>query len=472
MRKALEEDDLQRKEAKRLKREREEGETKASNGNLAAAAAAPGGGAGASTSSRPNHAQGDPSSCVMMTMEAARAAQKERTAARKGKGKVKASDLELGDIEAAEEDTKNMNTGGELSHGGRKGKEKETHGDDKMNRFSPEEGEGKFTAFNLDEERAEGRFDREGNYYRNEEKRDEAEVEDAWLRDIKVAPSHQEKDDGEQQQQQQEEEPEPEPEPMTQRQIAHLNMKVADLLHEGETVRSGLLRLSGKKKGKKNSGRGLPPALRKKEKATGTSGDASAENGNRADLEELTSASTLLISVGELDVYSKTKEDFENAASLFMETRRTTFGAGPSSSGSVMGGEKAFGKKEVDMNNDDDDDGGDMFADEDEDAILLEKEKKKPTEEVKKLEEDYASWPISKLKRFLEERGENLHGVTEKGELVSRAKRAAAIPHGFVFDSHSNYYFSHAKQLYYDAASGYYYNGSQWTKEDPSSGAP
>jgi len=81
------------------------------------------------------------------------------------------------------------------------------------------------------------------------------------------------------------------------------------------------------------------------------------------------------------------------------------------------------------------------------------------------------SWPISKLKRSLLELGEDLKGVTEKEELVSRMKdrlrKQAAVPAGFVYDPHSSYYFSHERQLYFDAASGFFYDGKDWIKDLP-----
>jgi hypothetical protein len=59
---------------------------------------------------------------------------------------------------------------------------------------------------------------------------------------------------------------------------------------------------------------------------------------------------------------------------------------------------------------------------------LGERDANKPSikgkEEVKaEVEEDYGAWSVSRLKRLLEDGGENLNGITEKEELVSRAKK-------------------------------------------------
>ena len=41
------------------------------------------------------------------------------------------------------------------------------------------------------------------------------------------------------------------------------------------------------------------------------------------------------------------------------------------------------------------------------------------------------------------------------------------MPAGFVYDPHSSYYFSHERQLYFDAASGFFYDGKDWIKDLP-----
>ena len=418
------------------------------------------------------------------TLVSASEAHKRRTAARKGKGIVTCEeDLGLGTLEAAEEIDEHHHQQGQGVDGGAGtssglGFHASTVGSRNHKREEEEEEEEeeeKFTAFNLEEERTEGRFDKEGNYYWNEE--DKEDKEDAWLKGVEVLD--QSKVSSKKKMEEEEKEEGEEEPAMTERQVAHLNMKIADILQEGETVREGLIRLGGGrdggKKKKKKSTRGLPPALRRQLEQD----ESQSSAGNKVDFDELTAASTTLISSGELDVYSKTKADFEKSASLFM-TRGEDGSGGPNIQG-------------------EEDDGDDMFAEEEEDdggggggggEVEIKKngnenrgsggseapkvaaaEKEEQDKGVGGEVKDCGAWPVSKLKEFLQERGEDLRGVAEKQELVERTRlkleQEAKAPQGFVWDPHSGYYFSQSKQLYFDPVSAYYYNGSEWIKEIP-----
>ena len=67
------------------------------------------------------------------------------------------------------------------------------------------------------------------------------------------------------------------------------------------------------------------------------------------------------------------------------------------------------------------------------------------------------------------ERGADLEGVLEKGELVRLAQERFAferkVPAGYAFDAQSGYYYSHQDQLYLDPGSGYHYDGKEWFKK-------
>ncbi len=187
--------------------------------------------AGAGSSQQGGAGPSDPSGPAGLI--SASAAHKRRTAARRGGKYVTCEeDLELGNVETAEEKQRP----GDAGQGG------SGIGQQAGGPASEQEDGQKFTAFNLDEERATGRFDRDGNYTWNEkgarrpqrggdggddddDGEEEGAEEDAWLKDCKVLDEGKAKklreasasgggDAG----------------PMTQRQIAHLNMKIADIL--------------------------------------------------------------------------------------------------------------------------------------------------------------------------------------------------------------------------------------------------
>ncbi|QDZ22459.1 OCRE domain-containing protein [Chloropicon primus] len=386
--------------------------------------------------------EGDDASLDVRIKEAKR----RRTAARRGGSLVQTQeDVELGDVEEAEEaGAVRRDLGGE---GG---------------------GGVSFTAFNLDDERATGRFDKDGNYYWNDEndrdgeKKDKDEVEDAWLKDVDVLDKS--KAEAALRAKRVAEDQKGAPEELTERQIALLNMKIADILKEGETVQVALQRLGGKdaKRAKRLGGkRGLPPGLQASESGGGEASGGNQSEEMKADFKELTECSTTLMGAGELDVFSKKKVDFERAASLFLGTNDD-------------GG----------MDGDDGDD--DMFA-EDEGANAARAEGPSSSgaasDPAANDDEDYGSWSISKLKQFLVSRGEDLTGVAEKAELVTRARNKAKgescsgqhqqpnpVPPGYVWDPHSSYYFNHDKQLYFDSSSGYFFNGTAWVKEEGGGG--
>ena len=363
-------------------------------------------------------------------------AKKRRIAARRGGPLVRsAEDLGLGDLSEAEER-------GHHHHNS-------TASTSSANPAAPQaaaaegaaagggSGDPPMTAFNLDDERATGRFDEDGNYYWNDEKDKDGtrrekgdDAEDAWLKGAEVLEG--EKHEAAMRaRRERERRRDDEPEELTERQIASLNMRVSDLLLPGETLRRGLARLGGQRsKAKTGSGRrrGLPPGL-----STAGAADDDAPAANEEGFKELTDCSAALVGAGEYEAYSKTKEEFERAAQLFL------------------------GGAEDDADGDDDDGGGDdMFA-----SDLDDDEGKEG--------EDVSAWPVSRLKSYLAERGADLEGVLEKGELVRLAQERFAlerkVPAGYAFDAQSGYYYSHQDQLYLDPGSGYHYDGKEWFKK-------
>ncbi|WZN64547.1 OCRE domain-containing protein [Chloropicon roscoffensis] len=364
-------------------------------------------------------------------------AKKRRIAARRGGNLVRsAEDLGLGDLSEAEE------------RGHHHHNNNSTASTSSANPAAPQaaaaegaaggggSGDPPMTAFNLDDERATGRFDEDGNCYWNDEKDKDGtrrekgdDAEDAWLKGAEVLEG--EKHEAAMRaRRERERRRDDEPEELTERQIASLNMRVSDLLLPGETLRRGLARLGGQRsKAKTGSGRrrGLPPGL-----STAGAADDDAPAANEEGFKELTDCSAALVGAGEFEAYSKTKEEFDRAAQLF------------------LGGAE---------DDDDDDDGGggdDMFA-----SDLDDDEGKKG--------EDVSAWPVSRLKSYLAERGADLEGVLEKGELVRLAQERFAlerkVPAGYAFDAQSGYYYSHQDQLYLDPGSGYHYDGKEWFKK-------
>lgn len=84
-------------------------------------------------------------------------------------------------------------------------------------------------------------------------------------------------------------------------------------------------------------------------------------------------------------------------------------------------------------------------------------------EDITPEKDDFSGWPISELKRFLQERGENTEGFVEKDDLVKKAAEIASkgpegdiagAPDGFVYDPNSGYFYSSDSGMYYDVATG------------------
>lgn len=100
-----------------------------------------------------------------------------------------------------------------------------------------------------------------------------------------------------------------------------------------------------------------------------------------------------------------------------------------------------------------------------------EKEEKSHPKIAKNVEDpvsiDFASWPISELKRFLTEHHVDCSTVVEKTELIHLAKEAEKsslrastyrAPEGFVYHSESGYFYNEEQGLYYDGASCCFYD--------------
>jgi hypothetical protein len=89
---------------------------------------------------------------------------------------------------------------------------------------------------------------------------------------------------------------------------------------------------------------------------------------------------------------------------------------------------------------------------------------------------DYTSWPVSELKRMLQEAGVDVAGMTEKEGLVEAAKAVEKargvheVPVGFVMDPNSGYFFNFESGWYFHAESGSFYKDGKWYGKDEITG--
>ena len=439
VRAALEEADA---EKKKKRRRRDEGDD----------------GAGPSSSNRQRQQpEGEGVPCDLDDTERlVRHAQKRRAARRRGlKGDIDDDDLELGALENAEE--------------GRGGADADEPGGESPSHVP-------FTAFNLDEERATGHFDEDGNYFegrRGGKDDDDEEEEEAWLEGAEVA--HHLADDVMRRRREEAAEAAA-PAPPSDLDVARMNADIASLLQPGETVKRAFIRLGRRANPDRGgasakSSRGLPPGLRKRTaRRDATGGREGGEEGDaKAAFDRLTAVATRLMDCGELDVYERTQEEFARAASLFLPMSTPAAGAGPSAAAATAA-----------AGGGDDDDDDDMFADDDDEGgapAVASGGEGPSTNKAAPIEEDYAAWKVGDLKRLLVARGGDPTGITEKDDLVARVKKAvgaagngaagpqnhgATVPPGYVMDAPSGYLYSAQDKLYYDPNSGYYFDGAKW----------
>lgn len=329
----------------------------------------------------------------------------------------------------------------------------------------------KLEAFNLKEERQKGYFDDAGNYVENEED-EETDATDAWLASdgAKTVDAKTLKKIKEQERRLAEAEAAA---PLTAIQIARLQWHISKILKPGETVAGGLKRLGGAI-GQHHRPIGKRANKRNKAEIIGNKITSIVNPKDKEEFDQLTEAASALVDSGETEVYGQDKNYFERCAAVYIDIDE-----GPSNLLAQGVGTAAY-----------EDADEDMFADEvDKDAGVKEEEKKKTeigmamatvvVEEKEKEEDktDYSSWPIKKLRRFLQERGVDPTGIVEKGELVAKVKEASATgnkgggdesgkaaavnaqaPAGYAFDPSSGMWHSSESGMYWDSSTGGFYN--------------
>ena len=264
--------------------------------------------------------------------------------------------------------------------------------------------------------------------------------------------------------------------PLSSAQIARLQWQIAQILEDGETVAAALRRLGGGSSRRDN-------AVRRSKKAKGMKGQRlqedlqAAENTGHKDLFDiLTAAATSLIESGDVDVYSRDKDYFKTAASVFIDIdENDSFGQLNTDTRDSLAPNVVLGpgKTAYEEANED------MFADDDEE----EHPGKSSSQTARRAEEaeldvtDFASWPVKELRRFCMEKGQNVDGVVEKGDLIEKAKAAAksgptvasrntysplisSAPAGFEWDAKSGMFYSKASGMYWHPNSGAFYNSN------------
>ena len=188
---------------------------------------------------------------------------------------------------------------------------------------------------------------------------------------------------------------------------------------------------------------------------------------------ELTEFADALLNSGEMDAYSLYREEFEHALETMGYGKKETVDQNSDSSKRPCRG-RIFGNACLVE---------DMFADDSDREDEIEKTKTlseasivEGTEVASGSQEamttqdevDFASWPISELKRFLTERKVDCRQVVEKSELLQKAKEVTRkrdhrpadyqAPEGFVFHAESGYFYSEERGLYYDGSTRCFYD--------------
>lgn len=252
--------------------------------------------------------------------------------------------------------------------------------------------------------------------------------------------------------------------------IARLQYKVSKILQGDETVSAALKRLAGPRK---RLGRQSKQLLQDSKQ------DDDASEKKRI-FEDLTEASTMLMEVGETDVYMRDKTYFQRAAAVYIDIDDGNAPTGTGGHGMNLNVKSSKAYEEADQ---------DMFGDESDEEKEVPEQTELPGAATSAGTSDqgptseYATWPIKELKRFCEEHGKSCQGITEKDDLVRLAAQSAfdskastqdkvmLAPAGYAFDPNSGLWWSSESQLYYDPKSGYYLNpaDSKWYAWDSKS---
>lgn len=262
-------------------------------------------------------------------------------------------------------------------------------------------------------------------------------------------------------------------EPLTSIQIARHQWQISRILRDGETVTAALRRLGGSRRHASRKDKRAKVSMQVEESKS------EDKEGGKPDtqlLEQLTDAATALIDSGDVDVYSKDRNYFKTAASVYIDIDDDEDedvlhqNISKEEGKTEMSGPGTAAYESADE---------DMFADEDNtekksqdlerDIAINPKNANRNGDET-----DFSSWPIKELRRFCKEKGVNVDDIVEKSDLIEKTKEAASRipitaarivpgerdqpPPGYVFDSKSKYYFSQESGMYWDAHSGGFYN--------------
>ena len=185
-----------------------------------------------------------------------------------------------------------------------------------------------------------------------------------------------------------------------------------------ESVAAALRRLGGKAGNK--AAKGLPPALR----AAAPSAHATSA------LDEVTRLAGLLMDAGETDVYEHTKRQLERTGAMVLGSSAPGASAGASAAGASAPVDDMFA-------DDDDDDNDEAVAEATAPAARPPPATTAPAPAppyappaaaAAPADVDYASWPVSELRRYLREhqREDAARGCTDKGELAAAVAAVAA----------------------------------------------
>ena len=288
-------------------------------------------------------------------------------------------------------------------------------------------------AFNLKEERERGYFDESSGAYI--ERKDSEDEQDAWfhIEGAQVVSEDVLRKIEEQQRALSQKDQSP-PQPLSEVQIARLQWQISQILQSNESVTKALKRLGP---GQRMVGKMAREAI------------ARAEPEKKKMFDELTECASVLMDVGHTEVYSQRKEDFAKAAAKYIDIDENE-GEGQQVGMLPEAGKAAY--EEADE---------DMFADD--------------SKQEGQQQEDFSSWPVKDLKKFLEDKGIDSHMYVEKAELVAEAARAAClgqrshpVPLGYSYDAESGYWYSSEQSMYFDQASGLYYRNERWYAWDSS----
>ncbi|XP_039816693.1 CD2 antigen cytoplasmic tail-binding protein 2 homolog isoform X2 [Panicum virgatum] len=294
--------------------------------------------------------------------------------------------------------------------------------------------------FNLEREREEGYFDKNGNFV---EYARGNEIKDAWLDSVEVDPTYAAKV------QKKGKEKVEEFEDLSSDDIGRIKRQIANVLEPGETIMQALKRLKG----------------------TSTDKRGKMSEGTKRIFDELTEAAMKLMENGDYNVYSDDRETFEREAAGYERLARARLGLPEVEDASMDTKDNQAPSSILEMNQpssilemdlgastakistataafNDDDSNLDMFGDDDNDDV-------KHSSDANIV----GSGPNP--------------GSSPQGTLGTSEAGNGSMDSDYVYDPSSGYYYSRSTGYYYDPNSGYYGSASTgtWYSYDEQTGA-